>query len=76
MEFPAPLMTTIAELGSFLTLGKAAAGSAPSPAANCPRAAAVNGVPELRSHPAAGHSVPGRRTMKSLTSTSSLGEPL
>jgi regulator of protease activity HflC (stomatin/prohibitin superfamily) len=46
--FPAPLMTTIAELGSFLTREKAAA-SPPLPAAGSkPPRAATNGGPEPR----------------------------
>jgi hypothetical protein len=47
--FPAPLMTTIAELGSFLTREKAAAGPALPPAAGpIPPRAATNGTPEPR----------------------------
>jgi regulator of protease activity HflC (stomatin/prohibitin superfamily) len=47
--FPAPLMTTIAELGSFLTREKAAAGPALPPAAGpIPPRAATNGSPEPR----------------------------
>src|SRR5580704_17308972 len=47
--FPGPLMTTIAELGSFLTREKAAAGPALPPAAGpIPPRAATNGSPEPR----------------------------
>jgi regulator of protease activity HflC (stomatin/prohibitin superfamily) len=47
--FPAPLMTTIAELGAFLTREKAAAGPALPPAAGpIPPRAATNGTPEPR----------------------------
>ena len=47
--FPAPLMTTIAELGSFLTREKAAAGPALPPAAGpIPPRATTNGTPEPR----------------------------
>jgi regulator of protease activity HflC (stomatin/prohibitin superfamily) len=40
--FPAPLMTTIAELGSFMAREKAAAGPVP------PQTATANGTAELR----------------------------
>ena len=47
--FPAPLMTTIAELGAFLTREKAAAGPTLPPAAGpIPPRAATNGSPEPR----------------------------
>jgi regulator of protease activity HflC (stomatin/prohibitin superfamily) len=50
--FPAPLMSTIAELGSFLAREKGAA-SAPAPPAAAPvRAAAVNGAPPAGAAPA------------------------
>jgi hypothetical protein len=43
--FPAPLMTTIAELGAFLTRENAAATAPASPAAGAPPIrAAVNGT--------------------------------
>jgi hypothetical protein len=46
--FPAPLMTTIAELGSFLTREKAAASPSLPAAGSKPPRAATNGGPEPR----------------------------
>ena len=58
MEFPAPLMTTIAELGAFLARENAAAGPAtpvaPVIASRPPLdAAAINGAPGPGEVPAA-----------------------
>ena len=45
MVFPAPLMTTIAELGSFLAREQAAAGPQPSAAAGAALSAANGSKP-------------------------------
>jgi len=46
--FPAPLMSTIGELGSFLARETAAASPAPTPTGKPIRVAAANGAPEPR----------------------------
>lgn len=46
--FPAPLMSTIGELGSFLARETAATSPAPTPTGKPIRVAAANGAPEPR----------------------------